>query len=206
MISFAYITPEGIPTGGGRLPALPDGAVELPAPFTTNDLPRIRYRDGAWEERPEDEPYVMTPEEVAAAQAAMAAALLFRARAQSVERVNRMAGDLRKRIYTDIPGQDALYLEKRAEAVAYVQQVTFGTEPETLADYPLLANEVGITAPTAWSLAQIWLNRSDQFRRVGAETERARMQATIAIAAAPDFDTIETIEAAFTEALNSLPL
>jgi hypothetical protein len=37
-----------------------------------------------------------------------------------VARLATRAGHLRLRVYTDIPGQDALYLEKRAEALAYV--------------------------------------------------------------------------------------
>ncbi len=205
---FAYIDANGIPVRGGRNRELPDGAVELTPPLNIEDLPHIRFRDGAWERRPEEQPFVLSPEEVAAEQAAMAAAQLTRARTQLVERVNRMAGDLRRRIYTDIPGQDALYLEKRAEALAYVAATLAqgGTEPALLDAYPLLASEVGITAPSAWQLAQLWLNRSDQFKRVGAATEQARMRAIAAIATAPDFTSLEAIEADFTEGLSRLPL
>lgn len=202
MIAFAFTDADGIPTGGGIHRELPEGAVALDAPWTTLDLPRLQYRDGAWVERKLPAPAQPTRAELAE----RAAALLARARTEAADRINARVGALRKRIYTDIPGQDAMYLEKRAEAVAYVAETNHGGEPETLRDYPLLANEVGITAPTAWTLAQIWLNRSDQFKRVGAETERARMQAVIAIGAAPDFETIETIERDFNEALNGLPL
>lgn len=203
MIAFAFIGSDGIPTGGGVRQSLPDHAVPLHPPYTTADLPRIRFRNDRWEERDDLVPDpVPGPEEIALWQSVM----LQRARAEAVARINARVGALRKRIYTDIPGQDAMYLEKRAEAVAYVAETNHGGEPETLRDYPLLANEVGITAPSAWTLAQIWLNRSDQFKRVGAETERARMQAVIAIATAPDFETIETFERDFNEALNGLPL
>lgn len=207
MIAFAFVNAQGLPTGGGMRRELPEGAIVLPAPFTTLDLPRLQYRDGVWSLRTDlDQPAALTPEEVAAEQAAMAASLLARARAQGVERINRRVGDFRKRVYTDIAAQAGIYMDKRAEAVAYVAAVDHGTPPETLADYPYLEGEVGVTAPTAWQLAQIWLHRNDTFSAIGSATESVRRRAIVAVETAPDFDTIETIEAAFTEALNSLPL
>lgn len=202
IIAFAFIDGAGIPTGGGSNRSLPDGAVVLPPPFTTLDLPRLQYRDGVWVERVMPAPEPPTEAQIAE----RAAAMLDQARVAAVDRINARVGAIRKRIYTDIPGQDALYLEKRAEAVAYVAAVARGAEPATLRDYPLLDNEVGITAPAAWQLAQVWLNRSDQFKRVGAATEKARIQATIAISTAPDFETIETIQRTFNEALNGLSI
>lgn len=203
MIAFAYVDADGNPTGGGIRRELPEGAVPLTEPFTTLDLPRLRYREGAWEER-YDLPDQSPLSEVDLAE--RSAAELKRAIAYTSSRINQAAGEVRKRIYTDIPGQDALYLEKRAEAVAYVAEARGRGEPPTLVDYPLLANEVGVTAPTAWNLAQLWLNRSDQFKRVGAATERLRMQALIDITTAKDFESLEAIERDFTEALNRLPL
>lgn len=201
MIAFAFITAEGIPTGGGIRRELPDGAIPLTPPFTTNDLARLRYRDGAWELRNDmPQPAPPSAEELAA----RAAGHLAAARRQAVAQVNARAGAIRARIYTDIPGQDALYLEKRAEAQAYVAETRRGAEPASLRDYPLLANEVGITAPDPWALAQVWLNRSDQFKRLGAATERLRMQALTAIATAPDEKTIDAIMTNLNEALSGL--
>ena len=201
IIAYAILDPNGIPTGGGSNRHLPDGAVPLPHPFCTTDLPRLQYRDGVWIQRDLPVPVPPTAEELAA----IAAARLTLARTRAVETVDRRAGELRRRIYTDIPGQDALYLEKRAEAVAYVAEARQGGEPATLADYPLLQNETGITAPTPWQLAQIWLHVSDQFKRLGAATERLRMQAHIALATAPDEASLDSILADFTEALTGLP-
>lgn len=203
MIPFAIIDANGIPTGGGIKPTLPEGAIPLTPPFSTLDLPRLRWRDGVWEERT-DLPETKPPTEAELAD--RASAVLARARTEASERVNQSVGDLRGRIYTDIPGQDAMYLEKRAEAVAYVAETNHGGEPANLRDYPLLANEVGLTAPTAWTLAQLWLNRSDQFKRVGAATERLRMRAQIDISTAKDIEALEAIERDFTEALSRLPL
>ncbi len=200
MIAFAFIDKNGIPNGGGMRRELPDGAVALTPPFTTADLPRLQLVDGIWVERVLVPPAPPTPAELAE----RAAAVLDGARSGAAGRINARVGEVRRRIYTDIPGQDALYLEKRSEAVAYVAATVRGAEPRTLAEFPLLENEVGITAPDPWQLAQLWLNRNDQFKRVGAATERLRMRALIAIATAPDEATTETIERDFNEALNGL--
>lgn len=201
MIEFAIIGRDGRPTGGGARPVLPEGAVPL-APYSTQDLPRLRWTGAEWEELEIKEPDPPSAEEVRAT----AAAHLAEARKTAARQVNAAVDRFRKRIFTVIAGQDSLYLEKRAEAVAYVRLAERSGEPATLEDYPLLANEVGVTAPSAWQLAQIWLFRSDQFKRVGAETERLRMDAMMRIGAAPDFTSIETIEQDFNAALNSLSL
>ncbi|MFN4191807.1 MAG: hypothetical protein ACK4FR_02595 [Tabrizicola sp.] len=203
MIAFAYIDKEGRPTRGGVLPALPEGAVPVPAPFTTADLPHLAYRDGLWVWREEATVPAMPTREDLEAQAAAALDL---ARRDSRRRINEWIGTLRSRIYTDIPGQDALYLEKRAEALAYVRESEMSGEPSDLADYPLIAGEVGITAPTAWQLAQIWLHLSDRFKAAGAATETARQRAMMAVETAPDLTTLERIEIEFAQSLADIPL
>lgn len=200
MIAFAFITEDGIPTGGGILPHLPEGAVPLTAPFTTLDLPRLQFRDGVWVERK------IAPAALTEAELTLRAEVeLVRAKDAAATQINARAGELRRRIFTDIPGQDAIYLEKRTEARAYIAQVQQAGDPEDLSDFPLLAGEVGITAPDAWQLAQLWLNRAHLFKQVGAATEGARLAAIAALATAPDFETIETIQRDFTQALSRLP-
>lgn len=199
MIAFAIIDANGHPTGGGIRPALPEGAIALTPPWTTADLPRLRWTGAEWVER-DVVPVAPTKAELAEREAAM----LARARAEAVDRVNVRIDALRARIYTNITGQDALYLEKRAEAVAYIRQAEMSGEPGDLADYPLLAGEVGITAPTPWQLAQIWLHRSDQFKALGTATERVRMAAMLAISGASDLDGVETALADFRAALSTL--
>jgi hypothetical protein len=198
MISFAFISADGIPTGGGRQPELPEGAVPLDDPWTTADLPRLRYRAGAWELRVDIDAVAL---EGPAERAAREAAVLAAARAAAVTRINARTDATRRRFYTAIAGQDALYLEKRAEALAYIREAEQSGEPATLEDYPLLANEVGVTAPTPWQLAQIWLHLSEAFKAIGGATERPRQIAMNAIAEAPTEDALWAIEASFAEEL-----
>jgi len=191
MIAFAFLGPDGIPTGGGIGPALPDGAVALPAPFTTAELPRLRCRAGQWEARPAPPP--PSAEDVAAWQAAM----LVQARAEAVGRINALTDRFRQTEMTVIAGQDELYRLKRAEAVAYLAEAALRGEPAALADYPLLAAELGVTAETPWQLAQIWLHRAAATTAALAASEAARHAALAAIAAAPDAAAMERIISLF---------
>jgi hypothetical protein len=201
MIAYALIDRDGIPTGGGMGRELPKGAVALTPPWTTLDLPRIMLQDAIWTLRPKP---VEPPPPTATERAEAAAAALARARTAAIMRINTRAGHLRLRVYTDIPGQDALYLEKRAEALAYVAS----PQDPDLADFPLIAGEVGpdLTARTPYELAQIWLNRSHLFKLVGGATETARLKAAYAVASAANEDTISAIEQGFVEALSRLPI
>ena len=137
-----------------------------------------------------------------AGSAVLAARALDAARVVAVDRINTTIGDVRKRFVTDIPGQEALYLEKRDEAVAYLDATP---EPANLADYALLASEVGITAPTAYQLAQVWINRAHLFRLVGGLTETLRMTAINAVTAAPDDAAIAAALEAFEHSLTAIP-
>jgi hypothetical protein len=85
----------------------------------------------------------------------------------------------RAQLITDLPGQDMVYLAKEAEARAWVSEAT----PD-IADYPLLSAEVGITAPDADQLAQLWLNMAALWRSTAAQLEALRLSAQAAIAAA----------------------
>ena len=89
-----------------------------------------------------------------------------------------------------------IYLAKEAEAVRYLAET-----PATLDGYPMLAAEVGITAPTAYELAQLWVNMSDLWRGIAAQIETARLGAIYQIETAPDAAAVDAIVAAALEAL-----
>jgi hypothetical protein len=126
--------------------------------------------------------------------AAFDLAAMVRAKSDAVDAVNQAVGQARLPYLTDIPGQQAIYAEKAAEAVAYV---AMDPAPQTLDDFPLMAAEVRITAPDAWQLAQVWLNMQAQLRRVGAQSEQLRLGTQMAIAAATNLDEIAAIMSAF---------
>lgn len=92
----------------------------------------------------------------------------------------------RTAMITDLPGQDMIYLAKEAEARAWV-----AAEEPDLADFPLLSAEIGITAPDAASLAQLWLNLATLWRAAAADLEALRMAVGGAIDAAASVEDVE---------------
>ncbi|SEN77239.1 hypothetical protein SAMN04488103_107184 [Gemmobacter aquatilis] len=85
----------------------------------------------------------------------------------------------RATMITTLPGQQMIYMAKEAEAARYIADPA----PD-LATYPLLAAEIGITAPDAWQLAQIWLAMADLWRQAAAGLEALRLGTAAAVAAA----------------------
>lgn len=116
-------------------------------------------------------------------------------RAAAIGRVNARAGALRGRFVTIAPGQEMIYLAKEAEAARYLSAPT-----EDLVGFPFLAAEVGITAPTAFALAELWSSLAVQYRVIGAGIEQARLGAVATIEAATAEPSIGAAEAAFAAA------
>lgn len=111
-----------------------------------------------------------------------------------VDAVNKQTGDTRALFVTNADLQQLIYNAKEAEAYAYINS---DPPPENLAEFPFLAAEIGIIAPTAYELAQIWINMSAQWRYVGAFLEGLRAGAIQQIEAATTHDELEAICAAF---------
>ena len=118
------------------------------------------------------------------------------AKAKAVTSINMAADTIRRRYVTQITGQDMLYMTKRDEAAAYLAD----PDPD-LTNYPLLAAEVGITAPTAYHVAQVYLGLSAIWIALVAPLETARLGAIKQIEMAED---AETIEAAVTTACSMI--
>jgi hypothetical protein len=70
------------------------------------------------------------------------------------QEITRRAADARA-VYAS-PDKAAIYLEKRGEAERWMAS----GQPEDLADYPWMAQESGVTAPTSYQLASLWINLS----------------------------------------------
>ena len=101
------------------------------------------------------------------------------ARLAAIARVNAAAGQVRQRYITVLPGQEMIYLAKEAEALRYLAEA-----PATFDGYLLLAAEVGLTAPDAWQLAQLWANIGQLWRETAAGIEALRLGAISRIEAA----------------------
>lgn len=102
--------------------------------------------------------------------AATVQADLIEVKAAAIARVNDWAGRQRAQHITIAPGQDMIYLAKEAEALRYLAD----PDPKP-ADYPLICAEVGITAPDAYQIAQIWAQMASIWRQVAAQIETTRL-------------------------------
>lgn len=101
------------------------------------------------------------------------------------ETVNKRMDQIRSRYITPIAGQDMIYMSKETEALAYVAATP---EPSTVTgwetQYPFIAGEVGSTGSSAYEVAQVFLNLAAQWRGIGAQLEKARIETIQAISLA----------------------
>lgn len=94
----------------------------------------------------------------------------------------------RTALITDLPGQSMIYLAKEAEARAWLADPA----PD-MAEYPMLSAEIGLTAPDARALAQIWLNMATLWRSAAATLEARRLTLNAAIDAATTVAEVEAV-------------
>lgn len=134
-----------------------------------------------------------TPAEIDADDAAALNAARDVARAHVMARVEA----IRKAYITALAGQEMIYMAKEAEALRYAGETD-------LTGFPMLAAEVGITAPTAADLAALWIATAHQWRAVAAQLEAARMTARAALDAATTQAGIDAAVAALDAALAPL--
>lgn len=106
--------------------------------------------------------------------------------------INRVRGEVRLLFITALPGQEMVYLDKEAQARAYLSD----PDPDP-ADYPGIMAEVGATAPTAYEVAQVYLNQAAIWRQVSAVIEGVAMAAHATIDTAASAEVCETVAAGF---------
>ena len=99
-------------------------------------------------------------------------------RAEAIAAVNAAASQARGRYFTDILAQDTIYAKKEAEAKDYLAA---DPEPTALNDYPFLSKEVGKVAPTAYEVAQVYVNMAAQWEWLAAEMEDIRIGSLLSI-------------------------
>ncbi|WP_375263733.1 hypothetical protein [Palleronia sp.] len=97
-------------------------------------------------------------------------------RTLAIAEVNNAIGQTRSRYITVIPGQEMIYAEKEKEALEYIRQ-SGEHAMVPLDDFPLIASEVGITASTAYEVAQIVAYLGAAWRRTAAALDKLRLGA-----------------------------
>ena len=105
-----------------------------------------------------------------------------------VVEVNSEAEAQRKKYITPGEGQAMTYTEKLAQARAF--QAATSPDP---ADYPMIANEIGITASTAAGVAEAVITAYGAWAAIGAAIERVRMQTNKSIFDAVDADAARAV-------------
>jgi hypothetical protein len=104
--------------------------------------------------------------------------------------VDNQAEQTRLQFITPGFGQMLVYQQKAFEAQAFMTAYptdaayTAANPAPTAAQYPLLFDEVGITAPDAWGVAQVIMTAQAQWLGLAAVIERMRLLAKQQIAAA----------------------
>lgn len=109
-------------------------------------------------------------------------------KASAKAEINQLAGEARSRFITVIPGQEMLYMEKKAEAVRWLE-----AQSPNLQDYPLLAAEVGLTAADAPALANLWMQMAAQWSVAASIIEGMRLAYIANVNGAADAVTIDAM-------------
>ena len=109
-------------------------------------------------------------------------------KAQALSQVNDETGAVRRSFATETSFQSQAYLNKRQEAVAYLE-----TTPATLDGFPLLKELTVVRGMSAADLAQLWLDTNDDWTPVLNQTEIIRDKAAFAIKAATTRAEIEQV-------------
>jgi hypothetical protein len=119
--------------------------------------------------------------------------------------IDHSAGEVRRRFITDVPGQQAVYMEKRAEAAAFI--AAHASSPGTAVPGPHLVAEAAATGKTPIALAaEVMANASAWLSTYSPAIEAARIggKASVDAATTPEAAraardaAVGTIQALFT--------
>lgn len=114
--------------------------------------------------------------------------------------VDRAAGEARLRYITDVPGQQAVYITKLAEAEAYLASIVAGQPTAQPGAY--IAAEAAVRGISAVQMSELVVVLATQWNAVvGPAIEAARIAAKMQLDAV---DTVPDIEAARDAAIAAL--
>lgn len=108
---------------------------------------------------------------------------LFRAKWRASRDVDNAAGEARTRFITDVPGQQAVYMEKRAEAIAFIS--AHAVSPGSAVPGPHIAAEAAATGKAPIVLAsEVMANANAWLNTYSPAIEAARVGGKAAVDAA----------------------
>jgi hypothetical protein len=117
--------------------------------------------------------------------------------------IDTAAGEARRRYITDVPGQQAVYMTKLAEAEAYLGAFVGGSP--TASAGPYIAAEATARGITAQAMAEIVVDLAEEWNGVvGPAIEAARMAGKVAVSAASTIEAIGSARDSAVAALNAL--
>jgi len=99
--------------------------------------------------------------------------------------IDETIGTIRLKFITDLPGQDSVYRMQEEEAIAYLKDEANKGENDPELDpsnYVAIYHQIGLVAPTAYEIAQLWVNKANLTRSEGAKIEALRQGAKNTVA------------------------
>lgn len=115
---------------------------------------------------------------------------------EAIARVNKSAGICRAKFITVIPGQDATYQLKGAEADA-ANAILAGNGSPVPADYPILNAEALATGASFLDTLTLVTQTASQWKQLAAVVEGARRGAIVAIQNATTWQEVEAVNPTF---------
>lgn len=119
---------------------------------------------------------------------------LVQRQTEAVAVINATIGQKRTKYITAIAGQGMIYADKEAEAKAYL---ALDPAPADLTAFQWMPGEIGVTAPDAYQLAQVWMNTAALWRVVGPQIEQLRLSSIAQVQAATTVTAIDAILTSF---------
>lgn len=118
--------------------------------------------------------------------------------------IDTLAGQVRQKYITSVPGQEATYMEKARQCDAYKAASYPATPDPVMFSYVISEKNAMGGTTTFQQAADAIIAQRDEWAVKGAAIEEARRQAKIAIDAAQTTADVETAKAAGAAALSTL--
>lgn len=124
-------------------------------------------------------------------------------RKEALEQVLQISSEFEQKFVTPLPSQMEKYRRKEKDGADYL--AAYSLDPAVdVSQFPWVAAEVGVTAPTAYEVAQIYVNLAYQWETIAFQYEPLRIQCVNEIELAESESEVDTSIANFKSALMNL--